>query len=86
MRKFPRHGHGRIYCLHKRDIPKVEKIIKEMDEFEHTYLPEDMIAVHQTFPSVIPTGKFDDLDLNELTANCWQAGVPIWVFIEDENT
>ena len=62
------------------DIDKVRAIIKELDEFEYDYLPDNYIAHFSEFPGVEYTGKFDDLSIDELTAICWERGIHIWVF------
>jgi len=80
MNTLPHKGYGRIYCLTEADIPKVEKIIKEMSEFEHSYMPAGMIGVFTEYPRVIYTHKFSDLDTDALTATCWARGIPVWVF------
>ena len=80
MNKFTRKGYGRIYCEYAEDIIRVELVIKSMDEFEFGYMPGDMIAPFSMYPTVVYNGKFDDLDLNDLTARCWDIGVKIWCF------
>ena len=73
---FERKGYGRIFVQKEEDIQKVKDIIKEMDEFEYEYLPENLIAVFspENMDSVY-THKFDDLDTNELTRKCWECGI-----------
>ncbi len=75
-----RKGYGRIYVDEAKNISKVKKIIKEMDEFEYDYLPTNFITVYIDYPAVVYTHKFCDMDLDELTAKCWAEGVKIWVF------
>ena len=89
---FPRKGYGVIFVEKEEDIPKVKEIIKKMDEFEYSYLPEKLIQVFnpniRTFPKENPkdylwldlnhTFKFDSLDLNELQFRCWAAGIKIF--------
>ena len=78
-------GYGRIYCEKANDVEKVSDVIKEMDEFEHTYLPEKMITIFDDYPRVVYTGKFSDLDMDRLTATCWKRGIKIWVFDSGHN-
>lgn len=73
-------GYGRIYCEKADDIVKVEAIIKELDEFEHGYLPLKMITTFDNYPQVVYTHKFSDLNMDRLTAVCWKRGIKIWVF------
>ena len=80
IRTLTRKGYGRIYVENEGDIPRVREIIKEMDEFEYEYLPDDLIAPFGEYPNVAYTHKFDDLDVDVLTATCWERGIRIWVF------
>lgn len=89
---FPRKTYGRIFVEKEEDIPKVKEIIRKMDEYEYTYLPEGLIKVFnpdiRTFPNDNPkdhlwldsyyTGKFDSLNLNELQVRCWADGIKIF--------
>lgn len=80
MNKFDRKGYGRIYVLREEDIPRVKEIIKEMDEFEYGYLPDDLIARFDSMNvNTTYTYKFDNLDLNELQIRCWQSGILCFV-------
>lgn len=73
---FERKGYGRIFVQKEEDIQKVKDIIKEMDEFEYEYLPENLIAVFSPENmDAVYTHKFDDLDTNELTRKCWERGI-----------
>lgn len=73
---FERKGYGRIFVQKEEDIQKVKDIIKEMDEFEYEYLPENLIAVFSPENmGAVYTHKFDGLDTNELTRKCWESGI-----------
>ena len=61
------------------DVEKVSAIIKELDEFEHFYLPKKLIAPFSEYPALEYTHKFDGLDMNTLTATCWKRGIKIFV-------
>ena len=74
-----RKGYARIYVDAAHNLKAVEAIIKELDEFEHTYLPDDLIAPFTEYPKLVYTGKFDGLCMNKLTAVCWSRGIYIWV-------
>lgn len=92
---FTRKGYGRIFVEKEEDIPKVKEIIRKMDDYEYTYLPEDLITVFdpniKSFPKEDPkdhlwldmtyTHKFDSLNLNELQFRCWAAGIKIFCCI-----
>ena len=80
MRTLTRKGYARIYCEADRQVEIIKGLIKQMDEFEFDYLPRDLIAPFDEYPKVVYTGKFDALDVDELTAICWQGGMHIWVF------
>lgn len=79
MNTLTRKGYGRIYCAKPEDVEKVSAIIKELDAFEHEYLPKNLIAPFSEYPKVSYTHKFDGLCMNRLTAECWKRGIFIWV-------
>ena len=85
MNTLTNKGYGRIYVQNVEDIEKVKDIIKEMDEYEYEYLPRDLITTFRAYPSVVYTHKFNDLDLDALTATCWSRGILIWVFDAHHN-
>ena len=88
---FPTKGYGRIFCKNMNDITKVKEIIKEIDEYEYQYLPEDLITIFpipkeengekSIYLKAVYTHKFNDLDLNELQARCFIKGIPIFCYI-----
>lgn len=90
--QFYRKEYGRIFVEKEEDIPRVREIIKDMDEFEYSYLPEDLIAVYEppvcapngtpiSSVSTVYNGKFDDLDLGKLMFRCWNAGIRMFCVI-----
>lgn len=85
MRTFTKKGYGRIYVAKEEDIPKVIDIIKLIDEFEASYLPEDFVTPFQNYPSVVYVRKFSDMDINELTAACFNYGIHIFCFDAGNN-
>jgi small-conductance mechanosensitive channel len=84
MRNFIRKTQGRIYVNYLDDIQKVKDEIKEMNEFEYEYLPNDFIVLFNKYPETVYTGKFDDLDIDELTARCWKKGIYIFCYNEKD--
>jgi hypothetical protein len=73
---FPRKGYGRIFTDEKENISEIKAIIKEMDEFEYDYLPDNFICVFNPAKiETVYTHKFDSLDTNELTKRCWEKGI-----------
>ena len=40
---FPRKGYGAIFVEKPEDVERVKSIIREMDEFEYGYLPENLV-------------------------------------------
>ena len=85
MTQMPHKGYGRIYCEKSEDIDKIKAIIEQMDSFEFDYLPDDFITTFDKFPQVVYTGKFDDLDMDDLTVICWQRGIKIFAFNAGHN-
>lgn len=80
MNTFQHKGYGRIYVDSFEDINKVKAVIKEMDDYEYTYMPENLITTFSEYPKVIYTHKFSDLSLDAITALCWTIGVKVWCF------
>lgn len=80
MNTLSKKSYGAIYVKEASDIEKVSEIIKEMDSFEHSYLPPSLIKPFSEYPNVEYTHKFDSLDTDALTAICWSKGIMIWVF------
>jgi hypothetical protein len=72
-------GWGRIYVADPKFVDAVKRIIRELDEFEYTYLPEGMVCGFSEYPRLVYTHKFCDMDMNLLTAACWNQGIWIWV-------
>lgn len=85
MNTLTHKGYGRIYVDWNDHIQTVHNIIKEMDEYEFGYMPSDIVTHASDYPKVVYTHKFDDLDMDELTARCWRVGVRIWVFNAGHN-
>lgn len=75
---FLRKGQGRLYTNSKESVDRIKNIIREMDEFEYKYMPDNLIAVFEGKIEHIYTGKFDDLDLDELLKRCWNEGIYIF--------
>lgn len=75
---FPRKGYGRIYVEKQEDVQKVKDIIKNMDEFEYDYLPDNLIAVFEGKIETVYTHKFCDLDIGLLMEKCWQNGIKMF--------
>ena len=85
MTYFTRKGFGRIYIHPENTIKQVKNVIQELDEFEYGYLPEKLIAPFDKYPETVFVGKFCDLDLDMLTAICWEKGIYIWCFDAGHN-
>lgn len=75
---LPWKGYGRIYVEKEEDIQKVKDIIKEIDEYEFDYLPENLIAVFSGKIDTVYTYKFCDLDIAVLMEKCWQSGIKMF--------
>lgn len=74
--KFPHKGYGRIFVEKAEDIQKLKEIIKEMDDFEYSYLPDDLITVFcdENMRSKY-THKFDDMNMAEVMYRAWSNGI-----------
>lgn len=74
--RFSRKGYGRIFVEKEEDINKVKDIIKEIDEYEFSYLPDGFIAVfNENNMHAVYTHKFCDLDIQLLCRVCWERGI-----------
>ena len=83
MRYFTRKGYGRIFTDTEENIMKIKEIIKAMDSDEFGYLPDDLIAVYKGYDEVVYNGKFDSLDLDELTKRCEREGITCRAVVDD---
>lgn len=78
---FDRKGYGRIFAEKEEDIQKIKDIIKEIDEYEFDYLPNELITVFsEDNMKAVYTHKFCDLDMQLLTRICWERGVRMFVW------
>jgi len=78
---MPRKGYGKIFVEKIEDIEKVKQIIREIDAFEYDYLPDDLITNFKGEKEASYTGKFDDLDINDLIVRCWNEGIKCFYII-----
>jgi len=83
---FTKKGYGRIYVMEECDITKVETIIKKIDasEFEG-YYPKGLVTPFSNYPDIIYLHKFCDVDMNLVSALCWDSNIPIWVLDNGRN-
>lgn len=77
MNTFDRKTYGRIYVTPDGNPGDVEEIIRQLDEFEHSYLPGNFIAKWNGKIEPVYGHKFE-MDIDKLTAECWNRG--IWIF------
>lgn len=80
MNRLTRKGESRMYVQNSADAGEVRKIIHGMDEFEADYMPDEWVASWEAYPQTVYTGKFDDLDIDELINRCWKTGIRCWVY------
>ena len=80
---FNRKGYGRIYTDSVKNIARIREIIREMDADEYDYLPDDLISVYDVIEEPVYTGKFCDLDLDELLERCQRDGIPCRVVVAE---
>lgn len=78
---FDYKGYGRIFVEKKEDIQKVKNKIKELDDFEYGYLPDDLICVwNGDLDDIVYTYKFDEMNIDNLCAKLKDDGVrAAWV-------
>lgn len=78
--QFTRKGYGRIFVEKQEDIQKIKDIIKEIDDYEYGYLPDDLITVFtkENYESTY-VHKFCDLDMWEVLKVAWERGIHCFV-------
>lgn len=88
---FSRKTHARIFTDSSENVEKIKSIMKEMDEFEYDYFPEDLITYSKPFMAkindrnyykipLVYIGKFDEMDMNELSIRCMMENIPIYIW------
>jgi hypothetical protein len=82
--KFPNKYYGRLYVIKEEAIQIVKDTIKEMDEYEYEYLPDDLITVFSGKVDYVYTHKFDSIDLDKLIEKCYEKGVFLFYVIKEK--
>ena len=88
---FSRKTYARIFTTSIENLTKIKLIMKSIDEDEYDYCPENLICAEK--PSVIKigdkdcykiclayVGKFDEMDMNELSIRCMMENIPIYIW------
>ena len=74
---FERKTNGRIWTVTEDDVRMVHQVIKGIDEFEYSYMPENFVSVYKgDLHDTIYGHKFE-LDINTILQACWSQGVPV---------
>lgn len=85
--KFREKSYGCIFTDSQENVQKIRSLIAEINDFEAGYMPDDIVRVFsprfngdKTSVSIglAYTGKFYEIDLNQLMLVCWAKGVPMW--------
>lgn len=78
---FDYKGYGRIFVEKEEDIQKVKDKIKEIDDFEYEYLPDDLISVWEgDLNDLVYNWKFDEMDIDDLCERLQMDGVKVaWI-------
>lgn len=90
---FFRKTYARIFTTSIENLTKIKIIMKSIDENEYDYCPENLICAEKS--SVIKigdkdyyniclvyvyVGKFDEMDMNELSIRCMMENIPIYIW------
>ncbi len=76
---FTKKGYGRIYVLDPKHIERVKSIIEQMDQYEYSYMPQDLIVPFDgVYPELVYLHKFSDLNLDHLIVTCLSEGIAIF--------
>lgn len=83
MKTFNNGAEGRIYTDTQENVERIKQIIKNIDEFEYPYLPDDFVAVWRDGADIdlIPNWKFYGLDLQKIEKECTFKNIPCGCFI-----
>ena len=77
MNTFDRKTYGRIFVAKPEDVATVDAIVKELDEFEYGYMPDNFITVWPGKVEVSYGHKFE-ADIDKLMETCLNRG--IWIY------
>lgn len=83
--------HARIFTTSPENIEKIKFIMKEMDDFEYDYFPKNLITCDKPLIAkigdrncykipLVYVGKFDEMDMNELSIRCMMEDIPIYIW------
>jgi len=74
-----RRGESRCFVFFKEHIEKVKEIIKNIDDFEFDYMPEDWVTLwKENCEDRVYNGKFN-INLTKLYTECGKKGIAIIV-------
>ena len=73
-----RKGYGRLYCENPEHIPVIKEVMRQLSLFEFDYMPDGFIAPFSEYPDLVYLGKFDEMDMNAVVAQCWRLGARVW--------
>lgn len=74
---FDKKTHGRIWVPKEEDIARVDAVIKELDDFEHSYLPSNFISVYTGDLLDLEYGHKFEMSRTLLQQACMSIG--IWI-------
>ena len=79
---LPTKGYARIYVQNQEDAEIVNKILREIDEYEDSYKNKNLVAVWEgkQKASLVYNGKYDEIDMNKVKALCADQGIFILIF------
>lgn len=75
--QFGRKTYGRIFVKQSADVEKVCEIIRELDEFEYEYMPDEFVAVYDSTNCPVTYGHKFELDMDRLRFACFNEAVPV---------
>lgn len=79
--QFTKKTYGRIWVREEADVARVRDLIKDLDEFEFEYLPNDFVAVWPENPrkAELVYGHKFELRTDLLEYECWRRGIQIYL-------
>jgi hypothetical protein len=82
--KLNRKGYARIYTDKPENIDRIKAVIKDLDEFEYGYIPDELITVFNGSVEHVYNHKFDSIDMDDLMVACWKRGIHAFYSINPE--
>ena len=76
-------GMSRCFCYETKHVEKINKILKEIDEHEHDYMPDKWVTLYNPKSSkLVYSGKYEP-DVHKLIKMCADNKIGIFILSEE---